>query len=509
MPGNRQKMKDSIEDQVRVCREYAENRGDIHIVDVIREETSAKKAGNRPKFDEMLRSFNKKYDGLISYHPDRLARNMREAGVVIDMLNPDNGLIKNLSFPTVQFSNDSSGRLTLAVLFSLATQFSEHLSETVKRGVDSNLQKGKSAGVPKWGYVRSEITGLYEPDDNFPFIKAGWDMRADGATLEEIVGYWKKNNVHRTTKITRKNKKVRKIEISKQMASKIFADPFHYGILCQAGDEVDLRNIYTFKPTTTEEMYNKVQTMRNENSRRQLQLKKRANFYPLRGMVICDECNKRMVVGPSTSRSGKRILYFRCDNKECSRKQKSVRASVIFEPMYEMLDQLKFTKKDYEEYSKTISQYTDEMLAKLRKERKSLIGSRNHKKNDLADKSRSFATLSKAEANTPQTVLDTLREDLENLQNELIDLDEQIGVIDSKLGEPSKIKLTKDEFLNLANSLGDKMRAGTSVEKDMLCRMLFLNLRLDNKNAPSYLWKEPYATLIKSRKVNFGARERT
>ncbi len=135
----------SIEDQIKVCKGYAESRGDINIVDIVREETSAKRAGNRPKFDEMLRGFNKKYDGLIAYHPDRLARNMREAGVVIDMLNPDNGLIKHLAFPTVQFTNDSSGRLTLAVLFSLATQYSEHLSEMVKRGVDSNFQKGKSS----------------------------------------------------------------------------------------------------------------------------------------------------------------------------------------------------------------------------------------------------------------------------------------------------------------------------------------------------------------------------
>lgn len=499
----------SIEDQIRVCREYAENRGDIRIVGVVKEETSAKRSGNRPRFDEMLRNFPKKYEGLVAYHPDRLARNMREAGVIIDMLNPDNGLIKNLAFPTVQFSNDSSGRLTLAVLFSLATQFSEHLSETVKRGVDSNLQKGKSAGVPKWGYLRSDITGLYEPDENFPFIKAGWDMRADGATIEEIVEYWNKNNVHRKTKITRKNKKVREIRISQQMASKLFTDPFNYGILCQAGDEVDLRLIYNFKPVVSEEVYNIVQTMRQERHRKQLRLKKRLNFYPLRGMAICDECDGRMVVGPSTSRSGKRILYFRCGNKECHRQQKSVRASAIFEPMYEMLDKLKFTKKDYEEYSKTIEQYTDEMLVKLREERKSLIGSRNHKKNELADKSRSFTQLSKAEADTPQMVLDTLRTDLETLQNELIDIDEEIGAIEAKIGEPSKIKLTKDEFLNLANSLGDKMRAGTPVEKDILCRMLFLNLRLDNKNAPSYLWKEPFASLIKSRKINFGARERT
>ena len=112
---------------------------------IIKEEKSAKKANNRPLFLEMLSEFPKRYDGLLAYHPDRIARNMRDAGVIIDLLNPDNALIKNMAFPTVQYANDSSGRLTLAVLFSLATQFSEHLSEMVKRGVDTNLGKHSPA----------------------------------------------------------------------------------------------------------------------------------------------------------------------------------------------------------------------------------------------------------------------------------------------------------------------------------------------------------------------------
>lgn len=110
----------SIEDQIRVCQDYARNHN-LRIVKIIREERSAKKFNNRPKFSKMLAEFPKKYDGIIAYHPDRIARNMRDAGIVIDMLNTDNSIIKNMAFPTVQYANDSSGRLTLAVLFSLAT----------------------------------------------------------------------------------------------------------------------------------------------------------------------------------------------------------------------------------------------------------------------------------------------------------------------------------------------------------------------------------------------------
>ena len=35
-------------------------------------------------------------------------------------------------------------------------------------------------------------------------------------------------------------------------------------------------------------------------------------------------------------------------------------------------------------------------------------------------------------------------------------------------------------------------------EIDVLCRILFLNLHVDNKKVASYLWREPFATLVKA-----------
>lgn len=54
------------------------------------------------------------------------------------------------------------------------------------------------------GYDRNEINALYEPDDNFPYIRKGWEMLLEGCTRPEIVEYWNQHNVHRDTKIDRK-----------------------------------------------------------------------------------------------------------------------------------------------------------------------------------------------------------------------------------------------------------------------------------------------------------------
>lgn len=495
----------SLKDQIDDCEAFADRENLLVIGKPIKETASAKASGNRPLFTRLLSDLSTgKYDGILSWHPDRLARNSLESGMIVDML--DSGVIKDLKFPTVQFTNDASGKLLLNILFAISKQYSEHLSETVQRGVDGNFVEGKSSGVHKWGYIRDEITGYYQPDPNYyDAIKYGWRMRIEGRTLDEIVNYWKNNDVHRMTKISSKNKRRKKITLSKkQMASNLFHDPFYYGILVQAGQEVDLRLVTNFQNMIDEDTYNAAQAMGQHRSRVVVG-KKRATFYPLRNMVFCGVCDSSvsMRVGKNKSAGGKHTLSYRCDNKLCTRSIKSVRAKYIFDELYTVLEQMKFTDKEYKRYSKTIESYTDDKLQELRAEKRSLNGVLNHKKKELDAKARQVGALP---LDTPARVRKTLIEDLEDLENAIIDLNDQLAIIGKKLIDPEKIKMTKNEFLNLANTVSDKMRAATPVEKDILARILLLNISLDNKNAPSFIWKEPFATLLDSKKVRFGGR---
>jgi DNA invertase Pin-like site-specific DNA recombinase len=194
----------SLGDQIIECKKLAERNG-YNICKVVEEAKSAKKPHNRPRFRQLLEDVKSgKYDGIISWHPDRLSRNMLESGEIIDML--DNGELKDLRFVSHQFSNDANGKMLLGMLFVFSKQYSEDLSEKVKRGNRHNLDEGKSAGTPKWGYNRNQETGLYEPDGNFNLIRKGWDMRLEGKTYDEILKYWRAHDLHREKKITRKNK---------------------------------------------------------------------------------------------------------------------------------------------------------------------------------------------------------------------------------------------------------------------------------------------------------------
>jgi len=77
----------------------------LKVVATITEKRSAKKPGNRPEFEKIINGIKaKKYDGILAWNPDRLARNMLEGGMQIDMV--DEGHIKDMKFVTHHFSSD-------------------------------------------------------------------------------------------------------------------------------------------------------------------------------------------------------------------------------------------------------------------------------------------------------------------------------------------------------------------------------------------------------------------
>lgn len=497
----------SIPDQIKQCQQFAEREG-LHIVEIVEEKKSAKVPNKRDEFNRVVRGINDgTYDAILSWHPDRLSRNMLESGQIIDLL--DNDIIKDLSFVTYRFTNNASGKMMLGMLFVMAKQYSEDLSEKVLRGNRGNLRDGKSSGTPRWGYDRDEITGYYQPNEFFDVVQKGWVMRAEGETIANVLKYWKTHDVHRLTKISRKNKSVRKVYPSQSGMTKMFRQTFYFGVLIQAGQEVDLRKPpfnERHTPMITEEVYNAVQALTYERSRVKPRASKRGKFYPLRGMVFCGVCNSSspMRVGKSLSSNGTYSLRYRCDTKGCKRELKSVNARFIFDALYEKLDKMKFTKSEYEAYDKKLNELTDERIDEIRTEIKSLEGTKANKSRQSDDLARDMRKFEKK-----STALKVATRDLEDIQDDIIDIDDALIKLRAKVENPSRIKMSKEEFLNLANMASDKMRAGEAVEKDILARKMLLNVTLDNKNAPSFIWKEPFATLVKSRRYSFGADERT
>jgi DNA invertase Pin-like site-specific DNA recombinase len=225
----------SIPDQINDCEELAQRLG-LNVVEVIREEKSAKTPRNRPKFTDMLKRIRaKEFDAILTWHPDRLARNMVEAGRLIHMLDTDQ--LKDIRFHSHQFSNDANGKLLLGMLFVFSKHYSDDLSTKVTRGVKGNLRDYKSGGTPKHGYIRDK-EGIYRKDgDNFIIMQKAWQLRADGKSQQFVCDYI---NAQGYQKFIAKRGGHVTFVMTDSVLSNMFKDTFYYGELNQAGLTVDL-----------------------------------------------------------------------------------------------------------------------------------------------------------------------------------------------------------------------------------------------------------------------------
>ena len=97
----------SIEAQLVELHQYAQREKLIVISELVEAKT-AKKPG-RPIFNDMLARIQQhEADGILAWHPDRLARNSVDGGKIIYLI--DQGVIKGLQFPTYRFNNNAQGK---------------------------------------------------------------------------------------------------------------------------------------------------------------------------------------------------------------------------------------------------------------------------------------------------------------------------------------------------------------------------------------------------------------
>ena len=96
----------------------------------------------------------------------------------------------------------------------------------------------------------------------------------------------------------------------------------------------------------------------------------------------------------------------------------------------------------------------------------------------------------------PKQAKDRIKQRIDARQIETSNLDDGLTEINQKIVDPSKLKLTAENFLNPLNSLDLQMRAADMLQMDLLARKIFLKLKIDQQKTFLYRYKEPFQTLI-------------
>jgi len=486
-----QKQIKSLGDQKSECLAYAERRG-LKVVEVIEEAESAKTPEIRPKFRKMLDGvYNAKYDGILTWAPDRLSRNMKEAGEIIDML--DKRILVDLKFVTIEFSNDSMGKMLLGMSFVLSKQYSDNLSDNVQRGNRKRLEEGKFIGKQKQGYIKDRNQYLRPDPEPFKLLKTAWLLRAEGQSLDHIVQFLNdkrfslKKKVDSTPEI---------YKWTKQKLSIVFKDPFYAGLLVIGEQHSNLAEHYDFEPMISLDLYYKVNGIKvGEISAVRAvatQSKRRANL--LRGMILCEGCDKPLNAGITSKKSGaekKEYFYFKHTGLACRHQNKSIRAKKIIEYAEEYLMQRDFgTPEAYEAYAK-------DQGAHLK------MIEQDHKRKTVALQNQLLALDKKIKeikeffpTEKDEEIKSFYRSDLKWSLEAHKNLSKELAELKGKTLSIKSMLVAYPKFLELSRNLAKTPRKLKTMEDlDRFMRNVFSNFTVDGGKVVSASLKSPFKEL--------------
>ncbi len=342
----------SIEDQIRECLEKVATPNNLNVVRVYQESFSAKIADMRDEFNSMVKEIeNGRIDGVIAWHPDRLSRNMKEAGAIIDLV--DRGLIKDLRFPTFTFENTPAGKMLLGITFVMAKQYSEHLAESVDRGNKRATEDGEFIGKFKHGYI-IDMNRAFQPDPhNFIKVKHMFEMALAGKSQKQI-REWINDQDYTVQK--RPGGEYEPHKWDKDDVSKFLRDPLYTGVLKWGKTFTDLTETQDFEPMISVNDFLRINKVDSLKSSKVLALHRprggdiRADL--LRNIVYCSKCNKTltsMIIDKRDKETGEIIrsrYYYKCETEGCDMEGKSVRAGVVIDAAQQFFKQYLFVTKD-------------------------------------------------------------------------------------------------------------------------------------------------------------------
>jgi site-specific DNA recombinase len=333
----------SIEAQLAELAEFAK-RENLEIIEKFIESKSAKKPG-RKIFNEMVVKIHASREpvGILSWHPDRLARNSVDGGQVIYLI--DTQKIASLRFPTFWFEPTPQGLFMLQVAFGQSKYYSDNLSENVRRGIRQKLRRGEWPSKAPLGYVNNPKTRNIEPHPvKAKIIERAFEEFSDGKYTLESLG-------KRLAEFGLESKN--RTPLAKATIQRMLTNVAYIGLI-KHGNEIYEGN---YKPILSRQLFEAVQKKLKERARPR-HSKKRHDF-PFVGLLHCGECGG-MITAQFAKGNGGIYRYYRCTKKFGSCSQPYIGENQLAEQLKSLLQTVVLRNDWVEKMLKQVDEWQKE-----------------------------------------------------------------------------------------------------------------------------------------------------
>lgn len=192
----------SIESQVKEMLELAE-REKLNIIEIKREAHSSKEVGQRPIYNQLLDEIRQgKFNGILTWAPDRLSRNAGDLGAVVDLM--DKKQLVEIRTYSQKFTNNPNEKFLLMILGSQAKLENDNKAVNVKRGLRTRCEMGLWPCSPPTGYLSSKNVDqkcqVQIDPRRAPMIKKMFEKVAYEKMSGRRLHLWLKNEIDFKTK---------------------------------------------------------------------------------------------------------------------------------------------------------------------------------------------------------------------------------------------------------------------------------------------------------------------
>ena len=296
----------SIEAQLVELRDFAAKEA-LRIADVFAESRTAKEPG-RPGFNEMMDQLEAgRVDGILAWHPDRLARNSVDGGRIIYAL--DTGSLKALRFPTFWFEPTPQGKFMLSIAFGQSKYYVDNLSQNIRRGIRQKLRRGEFPGKPPVGYTNEpRVRTIVIDDHKAQLVQEMFEAYATGRyslkQLRDLVVSW--------GLLSTQGNRPAISKLTKTLSNPFYRGSFRYnGELHEGSHELFI----------SQALFDNVQMILKKRGR----IKSRhVEIFPYLGLMHCAECGCAI-----TAERQKSYHYYRCTRKKGPCSLRFVREEVV------------------------------------------------------------------------------------------------------------------------------------------------------------------------------------
>ena len=263
----------SIEAQITELRAFAKTEG-LEILEELVEKQSAKVPG-RPIFNAMVGKIERgEANGIVCWHPDRLARNSVDGGRIIYLL--DCGHLQALKFPTFWAENTSQGKFMLNIAFGQSKYYVDNLSENTKRGLRQKVRRGEYPSLAPIGYLNDPRNKSVVVDKkSASLVRKAFELYAqNNSRLEDISNFLAQQGI-----FSRGKKNLKRDRISF-----ILSNPFYVGLFRYAGEIHEGKH----QPVISKKTFDQVQEILKQRGRPHHKTKNEPQAFC--GLLKCGTC---------------------------------------------------------------------------------------------------------------------------------------------------------------------------------------------------------------------------